>query len=125
MAVQALDILGAVTDKLRGEVVAYLKETRYSGLVEGRKYRTLPTIEAMAAVLETLATLSAIPEANAEKIQEFIESIYIPANGGFGPRPGLGTTPPSTYHAIVALVRIGKLPDPFARKPAKPEVAGR
>jgi hypothetical protein len=55
-------------------------------------------------------------EVNSDKVYEFISSLYVPDNGGFGPRPGLGTAPASTYHAILSLVRLGKLPDPAAHK---------
>lgn len=112
MGVRTLKSLGALTNKVSRDVTSYLKGTRYSGLVRDQQYRLLPGIEAMAATLETLAMLSAIHEVDADKIHEFINSLFIPENGGFGPRPGLGTTPPSTYHAIVSLVRLGKLPDP-------------
>lgn len=114
MGVRALQSLGAITDDLRSEVIAYLKDTRYSGLVEGRQYHGLPNVEAMAATLETLAVLSAVEQLNTAKIREFIDSLYVPQNGGFGPRPRQGTTPPSTFHALLGLVRLGALPEPFA-----------
>jgi prenyltransferase beta subunit len=121
MGLQALKTLGALTEEVENEVTGYLKDTRYSGLVEDREYSLLPDIEAMAATLDALATLSAVQEVNSEKIYQFITSLYVPDNGGFGPRPGLGTTPPSTYHAVFSLVRLGKLPDPTAQaEPAPP-----
>jgi len=122
MGVRSLKSLGALTNKTSSEVVTYLKGTRYSGLVKDQQYRMLPTIEAMVSTLEALATLSAMQQVNAGKIHEFISSLYVPDNGGFGPRPGLGTTPPSTYHAILSLVRLGKLPDPMAQKHPTPAV---
>jgi prenyltransferase beta subunit len=116
MGVRALKSLGALTDKVSREVVTYLKGTRYSGLVEDQQYRLLPSIEAMAYTLEAFATLSAMQQVNADRVHEFIRSLYVSANGGFGPRPGLGTAPASTYHAILSLVRLGKLPDPITHK---------
>jgi len=115
MGVRTLINLDALTDRISSEVVAYLKTTRYSGQIKDQKYRLLPNIEAMAYTLEGLATLSAIQQVDKDKIHEFISSLYIPENGGFGPKPGLGTTPPSTYHAILSLVRLGTLPDPVAQ----------
>ena len=116
MGVRTLKSLGALTDEIRNEVVAYLKDTRYSGLIKDRQYKLLPTIEAMAATLEALAVLSAMQEVNSEEVYGFISSLYVPDNGGFGPRPGLGTTPSSTYYALLCLVRLGKLPDPLNYK---------
>ncbi|MGD2055380.1 MAG: terpene cyclase/mutase family protein [Gammaproteobacteria bacterium] len=116
MGVRALKSLGALTKQDRSEVVTYLKGTRYSGLNKDRQYKLLPNIEAMAATLEALAVLSAVQEIDSEKVYEFISSLYVPDNGGFGPRPGLGTTPPGTYYAILSLVHLGKLPDPLIRK---------
>ena len=116
MGVRALKSLGALTDQVSSEVVTYLKGTRYSGLVEDQQYRLLPNIEAMAATLEAFATLSAMQQVNADRVHEFIRSLYVSENGGFGPRPGVGTSPPSTYHAILSLVRLGKLPDPMTHK---------
>ncbi|NOQ69056.1 MAG: hypothetical protein GQ573_02970 [Gammaproteobacteria bacterium] len=116
MGIRSLKNLDALTDKISSEVVAYLKTTRYSGQIKDQKYRLLPKIEAMAYTLEGLATLSAVQQVDEDKVHEFIRSLYIPDNGGFGPKPGLGTTPPSTYYAIVSLVQLGRLPDPIAEK---------
>ena len=121
MGVRTLKSLGALTNEIRNEIVAYLKDTRYSGLAKNGKYKLLPNIEAMAATLEAFAVLSAMQEVNSEKVYEFINSVYVPGNGGFGPRPGLGTTPPSTYYALFCLVRLGKLTDPMNYKhPSRP-----
>jgi geranylgeranyl transferase type-2 subunit beta len=122
MAVRTLERLGALTAELRAEVITYLKATRYSGLVEAKMYRTLPQMAAMASTLEALALLGAVDQIDAAKAYKFVASLYVPLNGGFGPRPGLGTTPPSTYQAILCLVRLGKLRDPPAIAGAKPQV---
>jgi len=120
MAVRALERIGALTPELKAEVIAYLKATRYSGLITDKKYRGLPEIKAMASTLEALSVLGAMQEIHADRVNDFVASLYIPANGGFGPRPGLGTTPPSTYQAIACLVRLGKLQDPLASAAATP-----
>jgi prenyltransferase beta subunit len=116
MAVHVVKSLGTLTNEVEKEVVEYLKDTRYSGLIQDRKYQSLADVKEMAATLDALATLLALQAVNSERIYDFIASLYVPDNGGFGLRPELGTTPPSTYHAIFSLVRLGKLPDPMARE---------
>jgi prenyltransferase beta subunit len=112
MGVRSLLNLGILTNKTASEVRAYLKGTRYSGLIQKQDNQLPPNIEALASTLEALAVLAALQEIDADRIHGFISSLYVPVNGGFGPRPGLGTTPPATYHAILSLVRLGELPDP-------------
>ncbi len=110
MAINSLTLLEGVTPDIRKDVVNYLKESRYSGHVKEKKYTTLPNMQEMAEVLETLDALSSLSVIDRNSVYAFIESLYIPENGGFGPEPGLGTTPPSTYYAILCLDKIGKLP---------------
>jgi len=109
MAVKSLSLLGGMTPAIRTEVVNYLKSTRYSGLMKNNTYKTLPSIADMAAVLDTLAEVSSLRVIDNRSAYQFIESLYIPENGGFGPEPGLGTTPPSTYHAVLCLQKLGRL----------------
>jgi len=115
MAVKALDVLGGLTDTTKTAVVAYLKSTRYSGLIKNKQYPTLPQLSEMADVLDTLSYLKAVNQVNTAKIYKFVESLYIGENGGFGPSPGLGTTPPSTFDGIVCLAKLGKIKDPEAK----------
>jgi len=122
MAVRCLEQLGALTPEVKAGAIAYLKGTRYSGRITDKQYPGLPEIKAMAATLDALSLLGAMQKIDTDRAYDFVASLYIPQNGGFGPRPGLGTTPPSTYHAIVCLVRLGKLPDPLA-KPVPGSVA--
>ncbi len=116
MAVKSLSLLGGLTPSVRTEVVNYLKRTRYSGLMKNNTYKTLPVIEDMVAVLDTLAELSSLRVIDKRSVHQFVESLYIPENGGFGPEPGLGTTPPSTYHALVCLEKLGELGGAAGRK---------
>lgn len=109
MAVKSLSLLGGMTPAIRTEVVNYMKSTRYSGLMKNNTYKTLPSIQDMAAVLDTLAEVSSLRVIDKRSAYQFVESLYIPENGGFGPEPGLGTTPPSTYHAILCLQKLGRL----------------
>ncbi|NDY41843.1 terpene cyclase/mutase family protein [Dissulfurirhabdus thermomarina] len=114
LAVSALAELGALTPEVRARAVKFLKGTRYSGLVKGKKFRGLPFLEAMAQELSALARLGALAEVDTASIRRFVHSLYVPYNGGFGPRPGYGTTPPATFHGLYCLVRLGDLPDPEA-----------
>jgi prenyltransferase beta subunit len=109
MAVRSLKLLDALDDEVKPDIVKYLKGTRYSGLVEDGKYTMQPTMREMAFVLKALDDLSAVKEVNQDKVYEFIESLYIPDNGGFGPKPSYGTTPPSIYEGILSLEKLGKL----------------
>lgn len=110
MAAKSLDLLGGLTASAKSSVVEYLKGTRYSGHIVDKKYQSLPKLKKMANTIETFVSLSALDQANTAKMLEFVESLYIPENGGFGPQPGLGSTPPSTYYGIVCLAGLGKLP---------------
>lgn len=112
MAVRSLSLLGGMTPGIKADVIKYLKQTRYSGLVTKGKYTAQPQIEELYYVLAAFSDLSAMNVAGKSKIYKFIESLYISENGGFGPEPLLGTTPPSTYYAIASLVKIGKLKEP-------------
>ncbi len=114
MAVRTLKTLDGLPEALETEIIASLKASRYAGLVTDKQYRTLPRIKDLAATLEAFTDLDALNQVNMEKVTSFINSLYVPSNGGFGPQPGYGTTPPSTYYAIVSLVQLGKLRDPAA-----------
>lgn len=109
MGIKALAILGGLTPDMSSEVVAWLKDSRYSGRVQQKKYTTLPTVEELSYVLSTLSELSSLEIVNQKKVKKFVESLYISENGGFGPEPGLGTTPPSTYHALLCLDKLGAI----------------
>lgn len=113
MAVAALKLLGGLSDEMRPGLIRFLKDSPYSGLREPGN-PALMSIDDEADVLETAALLSAVQQLNVERIHEYVESLYIPENGGFGPSTGLGSTPPGTYYAIVCLVKLGKLKDPYS-----------
>ncbi len=112
MAVSALQAMGGLDDKLKREVVTYLKTTRYSGLVKGKKYHTRPYVEGLYYVLEAMHRCGAVEQLGKKEILHFLYRLYVPFNGGFGPTPGLGTTPPSTYYALKSLALLGLLTDP-------------
>jgi len=109
MAVRSLKLLGAFDEEIKPDLVNYLKGTRYAGLVEDEKYTMQPTMRELAFMLEALDDLSAVKEVNQDKVYEFIKSLYVPDNGGFGPKPSYGTTPPSIYEGVLSLEKLGKL----------------
>jgi prenyltransferase beta subunit len=115
MAVESLKLLGGLTEEIRPGVIEFFKETPYAGFKEPENL-ALMSVENTAHALGTATILSAVQQLNTEKIYEFVESLYIPENGGFGPSPGLGTTPPSSFYAVMCLVRLGKLEDPHAAR---------
>lgn len=114
MAVQILTSLNNLSEASKTGVVDYLKSTRYAGLVETGEYATVPFLKGMTEVIQTLSLLSALDQGNRAKMQWFVESLYITENGGFGPRAGMGTTPNSTFNAVLSLVKLGVLKDPDA-----------
>ena len=112
MAVRALKLLGALVPTTSDAVVRHLSTSRYSGRVREGAFAGLPEIEDEAHVLATLADLGRLDVVDRPEVERFVTSLYVADNGGFGPQPGLGTTPPSTYHAVACLVALGRLPDP-------------
>ncbi len=115
MAVESLNVLGGLTDDVGAGVARYLEKTPYSGLSEPGNF-ALMNMENMACVLETAALVSALPRFNSDRIKAYIESWYVPENGGFGPGQGLGTTPPSTFYALRCLVELGMTNFHFVRE---------
>ena len=69
----------------------------------------MPQLKDLSHVIQTLSMLSAVGQMDKKTVYEFVESLYIKENGGFGPQPGYGSTPPSTYYGILCLERLGKL----------------
>jgi geranylgeranyl transferase type-2 subunit beta len=112
MAVRALKLLGALSPMTSDVVVRYLSTSRYSGRVREGSFAGLPEVADEANVLATLADLGRLDVVDRAEVERFVTSLYVAENGGFGPQPGLGTTPPSTYHAVASLVALGRLRDP-------------
>lgn len=110
-ATASLVILGALDDTLKRQIIDFLKTSRYSGNA-AEKYEANAKIEDASLTYMTLKSLNGISVINKKKVQAFIEKLYIPQNGGFGPSPDIGSTPPSTYHAVSALASLGVLADP-------------
>lgn len=114
LGLNALETLDALTAQTREELSTYFLGTRYAGLIKDKKYKTLPKLKTMSFTLDGLHALGNLDKADRAAITAFVESLYIPENGGFGPMPGLGTTPASTFYGVVCLVHLGLLPEPAA-----------
>jgi geranylgeranyl transferase type-2 subunit beta len=89
-----------------------LQASRYSGRLRGDQFTSSPDIEDEAHVLGALADVGRLDVVDRAEVERFVTGLYVAENGGYGPQPGLGTTPPSTYHAIACLVTLGRLPPP-------------
>ncbi|MFY3742484.1 prenyltransferase/squalene oxidase repeat-containing protein [Anaeromyxobacter sp. Red801] len=112
MAVRSLKLAGALDAATSAAVAAYLQGSRYSGRLREGTFTSPPELEEEAHVLAALADLGRLDLVNRGEVERFVSSLYVAENGGYGPRPGLGTTPPSTYHAVACLVALGRLPSP-------------
>ena len=109
MAAQTL----ATLDRLSGEVqtgaVSYMENAIGLLGTRGPKFRALSTLQAAEDIVAALDQMGVLPEVITEPLLKFVNARYIPENGGFGPAPGLGTAPPSTYQGIYCLTKLGKL----------------
>ncbi|WP_242344585.1 prenyltransferase/squalene oxidase repeat-containing protein [Anaeromyxobacter terrae] len=112
MAVRSLKLVGALDPETAAGVARHLAASRYSGRFREGKFTSLPEIEEEAYVLGALAEVGRLDVVDGTEVERFVTTLYVAENGGFGPQPGLGTTPPSTYHAIACLVALGRLPVP-------------
>lgn len=109
MAVKTLSALGGLSELVRAGAIRYLEgAVEFLGTL-GTRYRALATMQSATAIVEALSAMKALDEVDTEKVARFVESLYIPQNGGFGPSPGLGITPPSTYQGVLCLEKLGRL----------------
>lgn len=112
MAVRSFKLLRKLDARTSDEVARHLASSRYSGRLREGKFSTLPEVEEEENVLASLADLGRMDLVDRGNVERFVDGLYVPENGGFGPQPGVGTTPPSTYQAIACLVTLGRLPEP-------------
>lgn len=110
MAVDTLAALDGLKEDVGNGAVAYLEETMAIAGYKGMRHRAFSTMQAAVDTLSALSTMQALKTVDTEQIQAFVMSLYIPVNGGFGPMPGYGTTPPSTLQGIYCLKLLDKLP---------------
>ena len=112
MAVRSLKLLGTLDAETSAAVARHLAGSRYSGRLREGRFTALPDVEEEANVLAALADVGRLDVVDRAEVERFVTSLHVSENGGFGPQPGLGTTPPSTYQAITCLVTLGRLPEP-------------
>jgi prenyltransferase beta subunit len=107
MAVGTLARLGALTSDVREGAVRYLEGAiAFLGTL-GPRYRSLATMQSATAIVDSLVAMDALGEVDTAKVRDFVVSLYVPQNGGFGPSPGLGTAPPTTYQGVRCLAELG------------------
>ena len=109
MAVSTLARLSALTPDVREGTVRYLEGAiAFLGTL-GPRYRSLATMQSATAIMDSLVAMDALGEVDTAKVRDFVVSLYVPQNGGFGPSPGLGTAPPTTYQGVRCLAVLGAL----------------
>jgi len=107
LAMHTLAVTGGIPDEIRADTIRYMEgAVEFLGTL-GTRYRALATMQTAVGIVQALGDLDALDEVDTEKVARFVEALYIPENGGFGPSPGLGTTPPSTYQGVLCLTELG------------------
>lgn len=109
MAVRTLALVNGLNKEIRTRTIQYLEGAIDLMGIRGAHYRSYSTMQAVTYIVAALSELDALDEGDTDRIESFVTSQYVPENGGFGPSPGLGTTPPSTYQAVFCLSKLGKL----------------
>jgi prenyltransferase beta subunit len=109
MGVRTLALVNGLNKDIKTGAIQYLEGAIDMIGMKGAHYRNYSTMQAVTYIVAALSELDALDEINTDRIEHYLESRYVPENGGFGPSPGLGTTPPSTYQAVFCLNKLGKL----------------
>lgn len=115
MATKALKLLGGLTDGIKSEVTRYLKANSYFKQVDDNNTQESPYMKTMAQLLETGKDVSAVGQLDSKRIHGHVKSLFLPDSGGFKTKPNQGSSPHSIYHAVLCLVRLGKLKDPYSK----------
>jgi len=110
MAVRTLATLGTLTETQKDEAIQYLESAIALVGTKGPQFRAFSSMQAITAMVEALDRLEALDDVITDRLVEFVKDRYVPQNGGFGPAPGLGTTPASTYQGLLCLEKLGALP---------------
>ena len=110
MAVRTLATLGTLNDTLKDEAIGYLESAIALVGTKGAQFRAFSSMQAVTDIVEALDRLEALDDVITDRLVEFVKDRYIPQNGGFGPAPGMGTTPGSTHQGLLCLEKLGALP---------------
>lgn len=123
MAVRTLGTLGTLSPEVKQGAIRYLESAMALHGSMGANYFALSTTQAAEDIVSALVAMGVEKEVITEELVRFVLERYIPENGGFGPAPGLGTTPPSTYEALYCLATLGQLEQ--YKKPAAKKKKGK
>jgi len=110
MAVRTLATLGTLTDTLKAQSIGYLETAIALVGTKGPQFQAFSTMQAITDIVAALDRISALDDVITDRLVAFVKDRYVPQNGGFGPAPGLGTTPASTYQGLLCLEKLGALP---------------
>lgn len=105
MSAFVLKSLGKLDATTMKNAVKFLETTPYLNNSRGAR----PDLDGQLFSILALKELNAGAKINRKLAMAFLEKIYVPQNGGFGPLEGYGSTPDSTTTAIRILAETGKL----------------
>jgi len=125
MAVRTLATLGTLSEELRAQAIGYLETAIALVGTKGPQLQAFSTTQAVTDIVEALDRLEALDDVITDRLVEFVKDRYIAQNGGFGPAPGLGTTPPSTYQGLLCLEKLDALPERDSAQGAGPGAPSR
>ena len=107
MAVYTLKTLGLLDEATKRNAVRFLLSTPYVGMPTA--YEVTQKLEDACYAIMALKLLGAERSINKKRLEAFINSFYISANGGFAPLRGYGAAPDPTYFGLRCLVELGAL----------------
>ncbi len=111
MALYSLKELGKLDEATKANALKYLNSSAY-GKSTKEKVDSLQMLEEMGYTIDALKLLGAKGAIDTKKANGILKQVYIKQNGGFGPIPGYGSTPDSTFLGLRLLVGAGKLKAP-------------
>jgi prenyltransferase beta subunit len=111
MAAYILKELGKLDEATKANALKYLNTSAYGKGTKG-KVDSLQMLEEMGYTIDALKLLGASSKIDLKKANGIVKQVYVKQNGGFGPIPGYGSTPDSTFLGLRLLVGAGKLKTP-------------
>ena len=111
MALYSLKELGKLDEATKANALKYLNSSAY-GKSTKEKVDSLQMLEEMGYTIDALKLMGAKGSIDTKKANGILKQVYIKQNGGFGPIPGYGSTPDSTFLGLHLLVGAGKLKAP-------------